>query len=172
MVSLIHIYMTLELHDQRCVEAAEGWLGLGNWREATLELDQITPSMRGHPAVLCVRWGILGASGKWEAAVETARIITEKQPEDAWGWIQWAYSLHELKRTKEAQDVLRRVVDQFPDETTIEYNLACYCCQLGELKESRQWLERAMAREGKKHIRELALVDPDLKPLWRELAEI
>ena len=44
--------------------------------------------------------------------------------------------MHELKRTKEAQDVLVPVLDKFPDEYLIQYNLACYCCQLGELKEA------------------------------------
>jgi predicted Zn-dependent protease len=164
--------MILELQDKRCVEAAEGWLGLGNWREAIAELDQIPPQMQEHPLVLRARWGIQGASGKWESAVDTARAIAKKLPDDSWGWIHWAYSLHELKRTKEAQSVLRPIADQFPNESTIQYNMACYCCQLGQAEESRQWLERAMALEGKKHIRAMALEDPDLEPLWKEIAGI
>jgi len=162
--------MSLELQDRRFLEAAEGWLELGNWREAGVELDQISPEIQGHPLVLRTRWGIQGASGNWEAAVETARVITEKAPENSWGWIQWAYSLHELKRTKEAQDVLRQVVEQFPEESTMQYNMACYCCQLGQTEESWQWLKRAVVGEGKKRIREMALEDPDLKPLWKEIA--
>jgi hypothetical protein len=33
----------LELCDQRHLEAAEGWVELGNYLEATEELEQITP---------------------------------------------------------------------------------------------------------------------------------
>jgi hypothetical protein len=48
----------LNLHDQRHLEAAEGWFELGNSIEATEELEQITPQMRGHPSVLEVRFQI------------------------------------------------------------------------------------------------------------------
>ncbi len=42
-------------HDQRHLDAAEGWIGLGNHIEANEELEQITPQNRAHPAVLEVR---------------------------------------------------------------------------------------------------------------------
>jgi hypothetical protein len=52
----------LELHDQRHLEAAQGWLGLGNHLEANEELEQITPDMRDHPSVLEVRFHIYAAA--------------------------------------------------------------------------------------------------------------
>jgi hypothetical protein len=82
------------------------------------------------------------------------------------------YSLHELKRTKEAHAVLLPIADKFPDEYMISYNLACYACQLGNRKESLQWLGKAIDLAGKKDIRLMALDDSDLEPLWNDISEI
>lgn len=78
----------------------------------------------------------------------------------------------ELKRTREAYGVLISVVDKFPDEHLMRYNLACYSCQLGNLKEAYQWLEKAIDLAGKKDIRQTALDDCDLELLWQEIGEI
>jgi tetratricopeptide (TPR) repeat protein len=164
--------MKLGPSDQRQLEAAEGWLELGDWLEANEELERITPQMRAHPYVLHVRWGVYAKAEKWEMAAEIARAISEMLPDNSWGWIQWAYSLHALKRTKEAWGVLIPVVDKFSDEYLMRYNLACYCCQLGNLKEALQWLEKAIDLAGKKDIRAMALDDPDLEPLWNDISEI
>jgi predicted Zn-dependent protease len=164
--------MKLELNDRRKLEAAEGWLELGDWLEANEELERITPEMRAHPFVLRVRWGVYAEAKKWEMAAEVARGISVILPDNSWGWIQWAFSLHELKRTKEAWGVLIPIVDKFPDEYLMRYNLACYCCQLGKLKEAMQWIELAIDLAGKKDIRMMALNDPDLEPLWVDISEI
>ena len=162
----------LELQDRRYLEAAEGWLGLGNQVEAFEELERITPQMRVHPDVLELRWQIYTKEKKWEACVHIARAITKLAPSLSHGWIHWAYSLHELKRTKEAKDVLLPVVDKFPKEPIMRYNLACYCCQLGNLKESRAWLEKAFELTDENEVKLMALNDHDLEPLWREIGEI
>lgn len=164
--------MKLGLNDQRHLDAAEGWLELGNWSEANEELEQITAQMRAHPFVLRVRWGVYDKAGKWEMAAEIARAMSEMLPDNSWGWIQWAFSLHKLKRTKEARGVLLPIADKFPDESMIPYNLACYCCQIGDRKEAWRWLERAVDLEGKKEIRLAALQDPDLEPMWTDISEI
>ena len=44
--------------DQHHLRAAEGWLELGNHLEATAELEEIAPTLRGQPQVLEVRWQI------------------------------------------------------------------------------------------------------------------
>ena len=162
----------LEPPDSIHLKAAEGWLELGNWLEANDELEQIMPEMRAHPIVLKLRCGIYAKAGKWEMAAEVARGLSAMLPDDSWGHIQWAYSLHELKHTKEAKCVLLPIADKFLDDYLISYNLACYCCQLGELKESMQWLGKAMGLAGKKYIRLMALDDPDLEPLRNDISKI
>jgi predicted Zn-dependent protease len=161
----------LEFHDRRHLEAAEGWLGLGNFLEANEELECITPQMRVHPDVLELRWQIYAKGEKWEACVDIARAITKLAPSHPHGWIHWAYSLHELKRTKEAKAVLLPVADKFPEESLMRYNLACYECQLGNLKEARRWLERAFDSGDPRRLKLMALDDPDLDPLWANIGK-
>ncbi len=164
--------MTLPLPDKRHLQAAEGWLGLGDHLSANQELDNITPELRAHPDVLKVRYEVFSAGKKWDAAVEIARIIAKLLPDNPWGQVHLAFALHELKRTQEAYDTVRPVVDQFPQDWQMRYNLACYSCQLGNLKEAMEWLSKAMQLAGKKDIRQLALDDNDLQPLWLKIGEI
>ena len=161
-----------ELHDQRHLDAAQGWFELGNCIEVTEELEQITPEMRGHPSVLEVRYHIYAAAKKWEYAAEIARAISEMVSDSPFGWIHHAYALHELKLTQEARNVLLPAVDKFPKEYIIRYNLGCYACQLGNLKEARDWLKQASDLASTKQIKLMALSDPDLELLWKEIGEI
>lgn len=162
----------LEPPDSIHLIAAEGWLGLGNQIEAFEELERISPRLRVHPDVLEIRWQIYAKEKKWEACVDIARAIAKLAPSHPYGWIHLAYSLHELKRTKEARDVLIPIMDKFPKEYLMRYNLACYSCQLGKLKEAKELLKKARDLAGKKDIRLMALNDPDLEPLWRGIGEI
>ena len=111
--------------DQRHLEAAEGWVELSNHLEAYEELEQITAKNRTHPAVLEVRWQIHAKAKKWDAALDTASALVQLMPEHPLGWVHRSYCLHELKRTDEARDNLLRMVDKFPDDPIMRYNLAC-----------------------------------------------
>jgi predicted Zn-dependent protease len=135
-------------------------------------LDEITPTLRGHPAVLEVRYHIYAAAKKWDYAAEIARAITELNPDSSFGWVQQAYALHELKKTQEAWNLLLPVVDKFPGEYIVCYNLACYAAQLGNLKAARSWLQKAIKLAGNNQIKLMALDDPDLEPLWKEIGEL
>ena len=161
----------LQPPDSHHLEAAQGWLELGNHAEADAELDSIASSLRAHPDVLNVRWGIYAAARKWEAALDIAAALIQLNPEDPLGWVHRSYSLHELKRTAEARDNLLRVVDRFPDDPIMRYNLACYECQLGNLERAKQWLEKAFAIGDAKEMKLAALEDPDLEPLWKEIGK-
>jgi predicted Zn-dependent protease len=154
--------------DNKYLEATEGWLGLGDQVSANEELEHISPAFRNNPLVLEMRWKIYVKAEKWELAAEVGRIMSEILPDSALGFIHYAYSLHELKRPQEAYAVLIPVVAKFSD-STIRYNLACYSCQLGNLEEAWQWLQKAIELSGRKDVRLIALVDPDLQPLWSKI---
>ena len=165
-------FQSLPHPDNRHLEAAEGWLELGNWREAHCEVEQINSQLRAHPYVLEMRYKIHVAAKRWDMAMEVACEARDKLPEEPWGYFYTAYALHELKRTQEAYDALRAVVDKFPGEQIMRYNLACYSCQLGKMTEAMEWLQIATNMKGKVDIRELALGDKDLEPLWARIKKI
>jgi len=158
--------------DNKHLEAAEGWLGLGNWREANEDLEKIAPEHRTHPFVLELRYKIYEAAGNWAMALDAAKGLREILPDDQWGHFYTAYALHELKRTQEAYDVLKAVVEKFPNHQFMRFNLACYSCRLGEFEEAMQWLKKAIRVQGETDIRQLALDDRDLEPLWKEISKI
>ena len=161
--------MGLDAADQRFLDAAEGWLGLGNWSEANEELERISVVVRSHPSVLVVRWEVHAKAKKWDAAVEIARHLSVTLPDDSWGWIHHAYSLHELKQTKEAQEILSSIAHKFPKDSTVRYNLACYACQLGDTDEALIWLVEAFDLDDDVDLPLQALNDPDLKTLWKQI---
>ncbi len=163
---------SLETSDLHHLQAAEGWLELGNHLEANEELEKITPQVRAHPMVLVVRWKIYAQARKWDVCVDLAEALVKLAPDDPFGWIHRSYALHELKRTQEAWDRLLPAVEKFPSEWTIPYNLACYACQLGNLPEAKRWLQKALQIEDASKLKLMALDDPDLEPLWKNIGEI
>jgi tetratricopeptide (TPR) repeat protein len=131
------------------------------------ELEQITPQLRAHPDVLRLRVEIYSGAKKWDYAGEVANALCRMVPDDSFGFVRFAFALHELKRTQEAYDVLLAIADKFPELWVIRYNLACYTCQLGRLDEAREWFDRALKVGEEKEIKLAALDDPDLAPLLR-----
>jgi Flp pilus assembly protein TadD len=150
--------------------AAEGWIGLGNPVEAEAELAQIQPERQSDPDVLNVRWQLTAMAKRWDAGLELASTLVELAPDDPLGWVHRSYCLHELKRTVEARDNLLSVVDQFAEDPIIRYNLACYECQLGRLDHARRWLKISVKVGDAEKIKAMAAQDPDLKPLWDDIA--
>jgi len=88
----------LQPPDSLHLEAAHGWLELGNPIEADVELDKITPQLRSHPDVLKVRWEVYVEARKWDAALDIASATIQLAPDDPLGWVNRSYVLHELKR--------------------------------------------------------------------------
>ena len=162
----------LQTSDIHHLSAAEGWLELGNAREAQADLDCISDAAQGRLEVLAVRWGILAQFKSWEECVVVAERILELAPEEIFGWIHRSYALHELKRTEAARDRLQPAFRLFPQDETIPYNLACYECQLGNLAAARDWFRRALKLHDRADLKAQALDDPDLKPLWSEIRKL
>lgn len=152
------------------LRAAEGWMEIGNHHlEADKELDKITAPLRGHPDVLQIRWHVYAHAEKWEACLDIATALVKLAPDSSDGWVHRSYSLHQLKRTQEAFDILLPALEKFPRVWNVPYNLACYCAQLGRLDEAKSWFKKAMAIDEHTVKRE-ALDDPDLIPLWDSMS--
>ena len=54
----------------------------------------------------------------------------------------------------------------FPADDTVQYNLACYSAQLGQLDVAQEHLHKSYELGDAKQIKLIALDDDDLKPLW------
>jgi Flp pilus assembly protein TadD len=160
--------------DVHYLSAALGWLGLGNWREANEELERISPPSQTHPDVLKVRWEICARAETWDKAVEISKALQAAEPLDPQLWIQYAYATRRAPGggITLAKEILTLAQKLFQNEPIIVYNLACYECQLGDLKRARKWLEKAFAAGDAKKLRQMAAADPDLKPLWKDMNEI
>lgn len=163
----------LEPPDTHHLNAAIGWLMLGNPFEARCDFIKISPDSRKHPEVLDFEWRLLARENRWSEAAEVGERLVQAAPEDASAWVHRSYALHELQQTREALERLLPAVKRFPQETIIPYNLACYTCQLGDLVTARCWLDQALSLSGNvaEKIERLqsAVQDNDLKPLWPEL---
>jgi Flp pilus assembly protein TadD len=158
-----------EIHHLR---AAEGWLGLGDWRSARQELEAITPELQGHPWVLHRKWDVACHAQNWPLALEVATEVTRLEPADMRGWLHVSYALHELKRTREARENAVSALPRFPEYAVLRYNLACYECQLGNMEQARKRLVEAFALPGGEELREGAVEDPDLRELWNEIPSL
>jgi tetratricopeptide (TPR) repeat protein len=164
----------LEPPDSHYLNAAFGWLELGLGEDAKAELKLISRENQRHPDVLEVRWTIYAAERKWDAALEVARKLLSHAPERADGWLHHAYALRRAPEggLDKAWDALKPAAEKFPKEPIIPYNLSCYACQMQQLSEARLWLKRALKIGGKEKIKQMALADPDLEPLWEEIRQL
>jgi tetratricopeptide (TPR) repeat protein len=165
--------MHLSPEDQRHLEAAEGWLELGNHIEGNKELDEIEPASRVHPDVLQVRWLVFAKAKNWIACLDIAEALINIAPERRFGWLHKAFSLDNLERTDEARQTLLEAVERFEPNATLPYYLATYCAKLGHREEAAKWIGLALNRakdEGElKRMRLKALDDPNLETFWRAL---
>lgn len=160
--------------DSHYLSAAMGWMGLGNIVEAEQELNRVGAVHQCHPDVLEVRWMILAEGKRWDAALEIARTLLRLAPNRSSGWLHQAYALRRAVSNglQQAWEALLPAYGRFPREATIPYNLSCYACQMNKLDEARTWLRRALQVGEKEEIKEIALSDADLRPLWDEIRSI
>ena len=160
---------SLPWHDIHHLHAAEGWLGLGCWREANDELHEITPEHIGHPSVLRIRWAVHDAGQQWDQAMEVATALTLTTPDDPTVWLLRSFALHQMKRTREARDSLAAVIPRFPEYSLMRYNLACYEAVLGNFRRACDWLRQAFHLPAGAELRADALQDRDLEPIWPKI---
>ena len=165
----------LEPPNTHHLRAAIGWLELGNHTEAGEEIARLDPECLEHPDVLDVRWEICATGRSWDAALEVAEALVRVAPERSSGWVHRAYAMRRVRHggLQLAWSVLRPAVEKFPKEDVIPYNLSCYAAQQGRLDAAWEWLEKAIAVLGDvNRIKQRALADADLQPLWERIRQL
>jgi predicted Zn-dependent protease len=118
--------------DSHLLKAAQGWLELGNHLEANEELDKIPAESRDHFSILDLRWRICAKAEKWVTCLDIAMALKNLAPGRLSGWLICAESLHQLKRTAEAREVLLEAVPELLSHSSLPCSLACYCARLGK----------------------------------------
>jgi hypothetical protein len=151
------------------LNAAFGWLELGNPSEAAADLERISPAHQNHPDVLEVRWQIRARLEQWESCLAIATSMCIHAPERPQGWLHLSVSLYRMKRTQEAWDALLPMAEKFPKSWVIPYDLSCYACQLSQTEQGRHWLRKAFALASSCDVKAIAMADPDLETLWPEI---
>jgi predicted Zn-dependent protease len=164
----------LEPPDSHHLDAAEGWLGLDCTDDARAELAEISAENQNQPDVLEVRWTLCVQEKHWDDALNIAELELQAVPGESAGWLHRAYALRRASHggLPPAWDALLPAAEKFPGEPVIAYNLSCYACQLQQLDLARTWLHRAVTAGDSKAIRQMALADDDLQPLWPEIKEM
>ncbi len=98
----------MNLDDHRHLEAARGWLGLGDCQSANDELEEITPQFRAHPDVLLVRVEAYLKAGRPDMAQPVARTLAKARGADWHVHYALAQAEAQLGNFKQAQAALER----------------------------------------------------------------
>jgi tetratricopeptide (TPR) repeat protein len=148
---------------RRALNAADGYLFLDLPEEALKELNEVLPRDRGDAAVLLGRTRVLLHMRRWRDAERLAALGSAEHPDHDEFTVQRAFALHQLKRGKQARNVLLAAPEWVRRSGILHYNLACYEAQLGDLKTARQCIDTAIKMNAA--MRKNAKADPDLKGL-------
>ena len=148
---------------ERSLLAAQGYIELDMTDEALRELGTLSPEDQEREDVKQMQLFIFMRTKQWDRALLICQRLRESSPDGTTGFIHGAFCLHEMGRTKEARELLMQGPPILLGEPTYHYNLGCYDAVLGHLEEAAIHLEISFKMDHK--FREIARLDPDLKPL-------
>lgn len=154
--------------DSHHLNAVYGWMELGNSEDALAELERIVPEYQSHPEVLLARFRLFSRARRLDGCMQIGATLIELAPDWSESWLAYCSALHWLTKTSEAYEVIKPQLRKFPQNWMIHYDLACYACQMGNLQESKEWLEKACDLGNRRQIQRMALKDPDLRPMQKE----
>ena len=152
---------------ERRIIAAQGYVELGLFDEARVELSPLPEEMHSRVDVIEITLLCLMGSHRWEEALALATRLCSQEPMEPGGFIHAAFCLHELGRTAEAVDVLSRGPATLRAKPVYYYNMGCYQACLGQLEKSLAYLRRAFEMDGE--LRQHARKDRDLDCLRSQL---
>ena len=153
--------------DELHLRTACAHVELGMFDEAQAEMEKIVPSRRLLPEVLASRIPLYRALEKWDLMAILAKKLTEWNPEKPGNFVDWAFAIRHLESIHAAHAILTRAAGLHPTDPTIQFNLACYEAQMGNVDCAKAHLKRATEIDAK--FRLVALEDLDLEPLWASL---
>jgi|ERR1700736_4027896 tetratricopeptide (TPR) repeat protein len=159
--------MKIDPQVQRRLLAASGFAELTLFQEAVQELEELPECSKELSAVLVVWLEVYQRWEKWSEAESVAMRLLQMEPEEPNWLLALAYATRRSRGLVFAQQILLQAGKKFSNCGTIQFNLACYAAQLGQLGEARQRLCRAIELD--KAFTIMAKSDPDLEPIWNEI---
>ena len=148
---------------RRRLEAARGYCELGLPRLAWEEIRPLRSTLGNCSEVIELELVILMHEKRWTEGLKTAERLREKLAAHPAGWLQAAFCLHELGRTRDALECLGTAPASVRQAALFHYNCACYHAVLGQTDRALDALKRAF--EIDPDYRKNAREDPDLVSL-------
>ncbi len=155
--------MNTSLLIQKKVSYAQGYIELGMIHSALVVVDEFTLDEQKNPLVLSIKADVYIHLKRYAEAFDYTETLCKVYPELPESFIQHAYVLHELKRTQEAREILKKGPKGLKAKPVFYYNMACYECTLGNIDEARRLLREAIKRD--RTFEKLASEDSDLELL-------
>lgn len=151
-------------HTIKAMQAAEGYVFLGLFREALKELDVISSTEQESSDVMIARIRVLLFLRRFTSAARlSARGETLYRDEDEFT-VQHAFSLSQLDKGEEAKEVIDGAPEWLRRTGIIHYNLGCYEARWGSIKNARQCVQAAIKMNAAIKIN--LKQDPDLAALF------
>ena len=157
------------------VEAAEGWLALGDWQEAKAELDLLGPAGRDHPEALRARADVFEVAGRWNAQTVVLEKLTHLEPDEIDHWLRLNAAQLLAGQPREALARLETILERHPDHPGLLFKLAVTQAALGAIRSAGRTLTKLFTLEHHKYARTyvpLALQWNELAPLHDQLRDM
>jgi tetratricopeptide (TPR) repeat protein len=146
------------------LQAAEGYVYLGLYREALKELDRVPESEQELADVLIARVRVLLHLQRFSTAAKLSQRGENLHKDEDEFTVQRAFALHQLDKPDEAARVLSDAPSWLRRTGILHYNLGCYEARWGKIDVARACLKTAIELNGA--IKKNARQDPDLAELW------
>jgi lipopolysaccharide biosynthesis regulator YciM len=159
--------MTIDPQFQRRLLAASGFAELSLFQEAVEELENLPETSKDWAPVLAAWLEVYQRWQKWSEAESVASRLSAMEPEEPSWLVALAYATRRSRGLVFAHEILLRAGEKHPNCGTIQFNLACYAAQLGQLEEARQRLDRAIHFD--RAFAAMAKTDPDLEAIRDEI---
>jgi tetratricopeptide (TPR) repeat protein len=159
-----------QIDAKRHLEAATGWLELGNYLEANAELDRLPPELRASSEVLLLRCCIYRKAERWEDLEIIADGAVSLYPRSERFYIHLGWARLKQGKIDECLGTVTTAAARFRNSAEVAYLCACHSAVAGMPKGAREWLLIALALDPSDRMKLRALGQPELESVWRENA--
>jgi tetratricopeptide (TPR) repeat protein len=145
------------------VSHARGYRELGLLKDAQRELKLVPENHADETDVLAEHAALNQELGSWKKLSDACRTLARRHADDPGWWIMWAYGTRRSDSLQAAEKILLEAEALHADNATIQFNLGCYACQLGNIPAAQKRVKRAIMLD--KNFQNMAETDADLEPL-------